>query len=79
MLADEWRPSKRQHIWRRPEYYEESWKLVETCCHSDSIEKPPANTDVKNSKGVNNNNNNNNNFENKKGIGNSNTGSDNIQ
>ena len=33
----------------------------ETCCHSNSREKPSANTDVKNSKGVNNNNNNNNN------------------
>ena len=29
----------------------------ETCCHSNSREKPSANTDVKNSKGVNNNNN----------------------
>ena len=33
--------------------------LEETCCHSNSSEKPSANTDVKNSKGVNNNNNNN--------------------
>ena len=32
------------------------WKLEETCCHSNSSEKPSANTDVKNSKGVNNNN-----------------------
>ncbi len=31
----------------------------ETCGHSDSSEKPSANTDVKNSRGVNNNNNNN--------------------
>ena len=31
----------------------------ETCCHPDSSEKPSANTDVKNSNGVNNNNNNN--------------------
>ena len=37
------------------------WKLEETCCHSNSSEKPSANTDVKNSKGVNNNNDNNNN------------------
>ena len=35
--------------------------LEETCSHSNSCEKPSANTDVKNSKGVNNNNNNNNN------------------
>ena len=32
-------------------------RLEETCCHSNSSEKPSANTDVKNSKGVNNNNN----------------------
>ena len=31
---------------------------VETCSHSDSSEKPTANTDVKNSEGVNNHNNN---------------------
>ena len=36
------------------------WRLEETCCHSNSNEKPSANTDVKNSRGVNNNNNNNN-------------------
>ena len=47
--------------WERPESWEESWRLEETCCHSDSSEKPSANADVKNSKGVNNNNNNNNN------------------
>ena len=35
--------------------------VLETCHHSNSSEKPSANTDVKNSKGVNNNNNNNNN------------------
>ena len=29
--------------WERPEYWEE------TCCHSDSGEKPSANADVKNS------------------------------
>ena len=33
-------------------------RVLETCCHSNSSEKPSANTDVKNSKGVNNNNNN---------------------
>ena len=31
-------------------------RVQETCCDSDSSEKPSANTDVKNSKGVNNNN-----------------------
>ena len=54
------RLSKWQHFWERPEYWEESWILEETCCHSNSREKPSANTDVKNAKGVNNNNNNNN-------------------
>ena len=38
--------------------------LEETCCHSNSSERPSANADVKNSKGVNNNNNNNNNNDN---------------
>ena len=31
-------------------------RVLETCCHSDSSEKPSVNTDVKNSKGVNDNN-----------------------
>ena len=30
-----------------PEYWEESWKLEETCCHSNSSRKPSANTGVK--------------------------------
>ena len=34
-----------------------SWRFEETCCHSNSSEKPSVNTDVKNSKGVNNINN----------------------
>ena len=63
-MADGKRLSKRQHYWERPEYWEESWRPKETCCHSDSCEKPSANTDVKNSKGVNYNNNNNNNNNN---------------
>ena len=32
-------------------------RVPETCCHSNSCEKPSANTDVRNSKGVNNNDN----------------------
>ena len=32
--------------------------VQETCCHSNSSENPSANTDVKNSKGVNNKDNN---------------------
>ena len=67
-LADEWRPSKRQCYWRWPEYWEESWRLEKTCCHSNSSEKPSAKTDVKYSWRVNNNNNNNNNNNVKKGI-----------
>ena len=50
-----------KHYWERPEYWEESKRLEETCCHSNSSERPSANTDVKNSQWVNNNNNNNNN------------------
>ena len=48
-LAAEWRLSKQQHYWRRPEYWEESLILEETCCHSISSERPSANADVKNS------------------------------
>ena len=32
-------------------------RVLETCCHSNSSERPSAKTDVKNSQGVNNNNN----------------------
>ena len=45
--------SKLQHHWERPEYWEESWRLEETCCHSNSCQRPTANTDEKNSLGVN--------------------------
>ena len=31
---------------RMPEYWEESWRLEETCCHSNSSERPSANADV---------------------------------
>ena len=34
----------------KTEYREESWRLEETYCHSNSSEKPFANADVKNSK-----------------------------
>ena len=43
------RPSKLQHYWDRPEYLEESWRLEEIWCHSDSSGKSSANPDVKNS------------------------------
>ena len=56
-LEDEWRPSKLQHYWEQPEYWEESWRLEETCCHSVSREKPSSKIDVKNSQRVNNNKN----------------------
>ena len=36
------------HYWERPEYWEDSWKLGETCCHSNSSERPSANADMKN-------------------------------
>ena len=38
-----------QNYWERPEYWEESWRLGETCCHSNSSERPSANANVKNS------------------------------
>ena len=43
------RPSKQQHYWKRLEYWEEFWRLEETCCHSISSERPSVNADVKNS------------------------------
>ena len=36
----------------RPEYWEESWRLEETCYRSNSSERPSAKTGVKNSQGV---------------------------
>ena len=36
-----WRTSgdhPNRHYWERPEYWEESWRLEETCCHSNSSE-----------------------------------------
>ena len=68
-LEDEWRPSKLQNCWEWPEYIEESWRLEEICCHSNSSERPSAKTHVKNSQGVNNNNNNNNDNNNKESWG----------
>ena len=46
---DKWRPSKLQHCWDRSAYWEVSWRLEETCCHSDSSGEPSAYTGVKNS------------------------------
>ena len=46
---------QKQYYWERLEYREESWRLEETFCHSNSSEIPSAKTDVKNSEGVNNN------------------------
>ena len=41
--------SKLLHYWEWPEYWEESWRLEETCCHSNSSERPSANAYVTNS------------------------------
>ena len=49
-IRDEWKPSKKQHYGDRPEYWEECRRLEETCCHSNSSEKPSANAGVKDSK-----------------------------
>ena len=51
---EEWRPSKLQHYWDRLEYWEESWRLEESCCHSNSSGKPSANAGLKNSQELNN-------------------------
>ena len=42
-----------KHYWERPEYWEESWRLEETCCHSVFSERLSAKTDMKNSQWVN--------------------------
>ena len=42
------RPSKLQHYWDRPEYWEESWRLEEIYCHSNSSDEPSANAYLKN-------------------------------
>ena len=46
-VGDRVETTKQQHYWKRPEYWEESWKLEETCCHSISSEIPSAYADVK--------------------------------
>ena len=38
-----------QHCWDRLNNWEESWRPEETCCHSDSSQRPPTNAGVKNS------------------------------
>ena len=51
---------KGQHYWHWPEYWEESWSLEETCCHSNFSSRPSANARVeKLSKEYNDNNYNN--------------------
>ena len=57
-VGAEWRPSKLHHCWELPEYWEESLRLEEIYCHSNSSERESADADVKTSKGVNNNSNN---------------------
>ena len=42
-------PPRLKHYYDRPEYREEFWRLEETCCHSNSSEKPSANACEKNS------------------------------
>ena len=49
------------------EIKQNTWRLGETCCHSDSSGKPSVNAGVKNSLGVDNNNNDNNNKKKKGG------------
>ena len=39
--------SKLLHYWERPEYWEESWRLEETCSHSNFSKRPSADSDEK--------------------------------
>ena len=41
---DESKSSKLQYCWDQSEYWEESWKTKEVCCHSYSTERLSANT-----------------------------------
>ena len=41
--------SKLLHFWKRPEYWEESWRLEETFSHSNFSERSSADADLKNS------------------------------
>ena len=43
--------SRLPNYWDQLEYWEESWRSEETCCHSS--ERPPASVGEKNSQGVN--------------------------
>ena len=51
-LEEKWEPFNLQRYWDRPEYWEDSLRLEETCYQSESSERPSANADVKNSQGV---------------------------
>ena len=42
---------KPQHCWDWQEYFKESWRFEEICCHSDSSETPPVTISMKNSIG----------------------------
>ena len=53
---DKWWPSKLQHYWELPEFWEESWRHEEAYCHSNSRERPSAKAEMKNSNNNNNNN-----------------------
>ena len=46
-LEDEWKPSKLHLCWERTEYWEDSWGVEVTCCHSNSGERPSRKTKVK--------------------------------
>ena len=54
-LQDEWRPSQLLHYWDQPEFWEESWRFEEICCHSKFSEILSANADVKISRSKNDN------------------------
>ena len=35
------------YSWDRPEYWEKSWRLKGSCCHSNLSERPSTNAEVK--------------------------------
>ena len=48
----ELKPSRLHHCWDTLEFWEESWRHVETRYYPDSSEKPPALAGVKNLIGI---------------------------
>ena len=47
-----WVETKLLDYWDQPDYWEESWRHEETCCHSNFSERQSANANGKNFQGI---------------------------